>query len=172
MKKLFFLFTIFLFAGLSFAQEIEYKTLHTSSVYGQTFELIELSDDDGCLLCLRMSDNKNSNKNKITFYDSDLPTVYHIYSEFFTNAKEYSRAVDACKEFMDKSLNLIYLADMKDICDIAPCSELVIYKVFQNEKGEKYIDIEYDCSDLQQLFEIAAKYNAKGRAYVMEKYSE
>ena len=102
---------------------------------GQTFELIELSDDEGCVLCLYMTDNKNTNKNRVTFYDSEVPVVYHIYSPFFTNPSEYSKAIDACKEFLTKSMNYIYLADIKDICDIAPCCELVIYKVFQDDKG-------------------------------------
>lgn len=172
MKKLFFLTVFILIAGFSFAQEIQKKILYSGGVYGQTFELIELSDDEGCILCLYMTDNKNTNKNRVTFYDSEVPVVYHIYSPFFTNSSEYSKAIDACKEFLTKSMNYIYLADIKDICDIAPCCELVIYKVFQDDKGEKYIDIEYDCSDLKMFFEIASMYNAKGRAYVMEKYLE
>ena len=39
-----------------------------------------------------------------------------------------------------------------------------------NESGKKYIHREYECSDLEKLFEIASMYNAKGRAYVLEKY--
>lgn len=122
-------------AALS-AQAFTTKTLYRTGVYGQTFELIELSDDEGCILCLFMTDNKNSNKSGVTFYDSELPTVYEIYSPYITNSKEYSKTVDACKEFFDVSMNLIYLADMKDICDIAPCCELEDYSVKQFENGE------------------------------------
>ena len=57
--------------------------------------------------------------------------------------------VDACKDFFDVSMNLIFLADIKDICDIAPCCELKDYSVKQFENGGKYIHIEYDCEDLE-----------------------
>ena len=154
------------------AQDFTTKTLYRTGVYGQTFELIELSDDEGCILCLFMTDNKNSNKSGVTFYDSELPTAYYIFSKYITNSKEYSKTVDACKEFFDISMNLIYLADMKDICDITPCCELENYSVKQFENGEKYIHIEYDCEDLELLFKIASMYNAKGRSYVFEKYVE
>ena len=154
------------------AQDFATKTLYRTGVYGQTFELIELSDDEGWILGLFMTDNKNSNKSGVTFYDSELPTVYEIYSPYITNSKEYSKTVDACKEFFDVSMNLIYLADMKDICDIAPCCELENYSVKQFENGEKYIHIEYDCEDLELLYEIAHNYNRIGRAYVLEKYAE
>ena len=158
-------------AALS-AQDFTTKTLYRTGVYGQTFELIELSDDEGWILCLFMTDNKNSNKSGVTFYDSELPTVYEIYSPYITNSKEYSKTVDACKEFFDVSMNLIYLADMKDICDITPCCELEDYSVKQFENRGKYIHIEYDCEDLELLFKIASMYNAKGRSYVFEKYVE
>ena len=115
---------------------------------------------------------KYSNKSGVTFYDSELPTAYYIFSKYITNSKEYSKTVDACKEFFDVSMNLIYLADMKDICDIAPCCELEDYSVKQFENGEKYIYIEYNCEDLELLFKIASMYNAKGRVYVLEKYAE
>ena len=87
------------------------------------------------------------------------------------NHKFYdSKAIEVSKEFFDKSMVLVYLADMKDICDIAPCCELENYSVQQSENGSKYIHIEYDCTDLNLLFEIAGIYNAKGRAYALEKY--
>ena len=172
MKKLFCVFIFFVIACVSFAQDFQSKVLHSSGVYGQSFELIELSDDEGCVLCLYMADNKDTNKFNLAFYDSEWPTEYCIYSKFFTNPSEYSKAVEACKNFMDKSMNLIYLADMKDICDIAPCCELAEYNVVKFDDGTKCIHIEYDCSDLEKLFEIAARYNQKGRAYVMEKYLE
>jgi len=156
----------------NFAQNFTAKTLYRTGVYGQTFELIELSNDEGCILCLFMTDNKNTNKAGVTFYDSELPSAYYIFSKYITNSKEYSKTVESCKEFFDYSMNLIYLADMKDICDIAPCCELENYSVKQFENGEKYIHIEYDCEDLELLFKIASMYNAKGRAYVLKKYVE
>ena len=152
------------------AQDFQTKTLYRTGVYGQTFELVELSNDEGCILCLIMSDNKNTNRTGVTFYDSELPTTFYIFSKFFTNSKEYSKAIDSCKEFFDKSMVLVYLADMKDICDIAPCCKLENYSVQQSENGTKYIHIEYDCSDLEQLFKMAGEYNHRGRAYVLEKY--
>lgn len=170
MKKIIIAFLALLATTNSFAQNIQTKTLYRTGVYGQTFELVELSDDDGCILCLIMSDNKNTNRTGVTFYDSDLPTTYYIFSNFFTNPSEYSKAIEASKEFFDKSMVLVYLADMKDICDIAPCCELKNYSVQQSENGSKYIHIEYDCTDLNLLFEIAGMYNAKGRAYALEKY--
>lgn len=78
-----------------------------------------------------MTDNKNTNKAGVTFYDSELPTAYYIFSKYITNSKEYSKTVDACKEFFDVSMNLIYLADMKDICDAeykAPPFVLSLYQ--------------------------------------------
>lgn len=52
------------------AQDFTTKTLYRTGVYGQTFELIEISDDEGCILCLFMTDNKNTNKVDVKFYDS------------------------------------------------------------------------------------------------------
>lgn len=170
MKKIIIAFLALLATTNSFAQNIQTKTLYHTGVYGQTFELVELSDDDGCILFLIMSDNKKTNRTGVTFYDSDLPTTYYIFSNFFTNPSEYSKAIEVSKEFFDKSMVLVYLADMKDICDIAPCCELENYSVQQSENGSKYIHIEYDCTDLNLLFEIAGMYNAKGRAYTLEKY--
>lgn len=170
MKKIIIAFLALLTTTNSFAQNIQTKTLYRTGVYGQTFELVELSDDDGFILCLIMSDNKKTNRTGVTFYDSDLPTTYYIFSNFFTNPSEYSKAIEVSKEFFDKSMVLVYLADMKDICDIAPCCELENYSVQQSENGSKYIHIEYDCMDLNLLFEIAGMYNAKGRAYALEKY--
>lgn len=170
MKKIIIAFLALLATTNSFAQNIQTKTLYHTGVYGQSFELVELSDDDGCILCLIMSDNKNTNRTGVTFYDSDLPTTYYIFSNFFTNPSEYSKAIEVSKEFFDKSMVLVYLTDMKDICDIAPCCELENYSVQQSENGSKYIHIEYACTDLNLLFEIAGMYNAKGRAYALEKY--
>ena len=165
------LFALLSSAALS-AQDFTTKTLYRTGVYGQTFELIEFSDDEGCIICLFMTDNKNSNKSGERFYDYALPTAYYILSKYITNSKEYSKTIDACKKFFDYSMNYIYLADMKDICDIAPCCELKNYSVKQLENGVKYIHIEYACEDLELLFKIASMYNAKGRSYVLEEYAE
>ena len=85
------------------AQDFTTKTLYRTGVYGQTFELVELSDNDGCILCLIMSDNKKTNRTSVTFYDSDLPTTYYIFSNFFTNPSEYSKAIEVSKEFLIKA---------------------------------------------------------------------
>lgn len=61
------------------AQDFTTKTLYRTGLYGQTFELIELSDDEDCIFCLFMTDNKNTNKVQVTFYDSALPTAYYIF---------------------------------------------------------------------------------------------
>lgn len=170
MKKLFFALCILFITSITYAQEIKTTTLYQTGVYGQTFELIELTDGDSCLLLIRMYDNKNTNKYNVQTYDSELPTQYYIFSNFYTNASEYSKAIEKCKNFLSTSMNYIYLADMKDICDIAPCCEFVDYCVRQSDNNEKCIHIEYDCYDLDLLFTIASQYNSKGRAYVLEKY--
>ena len=77
MKKLFFLTVFILIAGFSFAQEIQKKILYSGGVYGQTFELIELSDDEGCVLCLYMTDNKDTNKNRVTFIAFGVVFLYN-----------------------------------------------------------------------------------------------
>lgn len=174
MKSFKFIFTMLVTVLISiplYAQDFTTKSLYRTGIYGQTFELIELSDDEDCFLCLFMTDNKNTNKTSVTFYDTELPTAYYIYyTKSLTNSREYSKTVEACKEFFDKSMLLVYLADIKDICDIAPCCEIEAYSVKKFDNGEKYIHIEYDCSDLELLFRIAGEYNHRGRAYVMEKY--
>ena len=119
-----------------------------------------------------MADNKNSNKSGVTFYDSELPTAYYIFSDYITNSKEYSKTVDACKQFFDKTMVLVYLADIKDICDIAPCCELDKYKIERSDDGTKYIEISYNCKDLETLFKIAGEYAGYGRAHVLEKYGK
>ena len=143
------------------------KTLHQSGVYGQSFELVEFNDGSQYQLLLYMSDNKTK---MTTTYDLSMRTVYYIHSKWFSNSVEYSKTIEACKEFFDVSMNLIYLAEMKDICDIAPCCSLLNYKIAKDNNNEKYILIEFDCSNLELLFEIARLYNAKGRDYVLEKY--
>ena len=117
-----------------------------------------------------MSDNKDTNKSGVRTYDSSLPTVYFIWSKWFTSPSEYSSAIEASKQFFDASLNLVSLADMKDICDIAPCCKQLAYGTIKSKDGKKHINIEYECSDLQTLFEIAGEYNRKSREYVIEKY--
>ena len=143
------------------------KLLYTTGVYGQTFNLFEKEGKNGKMLTLFMEDNKTS---KTTTYDLALETVYFILSDDISDSREYSRLVDASKSFFDYDMNLIYLADMKDICDIAPCCTRLNYCISENNNHEKYILIAYYCSDLPLLFEIARLYNAKGRDYVMQKY--
>ena len=170
MKKLFFALCILFITSITYAQEIRSNTLYQTGVYGQTFELIEVTDGEGCILLIRMYDNKNTNKFNVKTYDSELPTQYYIFSDYYTNAGDYSKAIEKCKSFLNTSMNLIYLADIKDICDIAPCCEFVNYCVQDSDNNEKCIHIEYDCNDLDLLFTIASQYNAKGRAFVLEKY--
>lgn len=122
----------------------------------------------GGLLCL--SDNKNPGSQTAT-YDEALPTAYFIWSKWFENSSEYSSAVSAAKEFFDKTMTMVYLSDLKDICDIAPCCKQLHYGVKEARKNSKYIHIEYDCSDLETLFKIAAEYNGYGRDYVLRKYA-
>ena len=166
MLTILFLITI---NGL-YAQTTTTKKIYNGGVYGQTFEITEYSDGNRCRLLITMSDNKNKNTQVQTF-DSTLPTVYYIWSKWFSSPGEYSKAVEASKNFFDYDLNLVYLADMKDICDIAPCCKSTDYRIKQwNNSKQKYIYIEYECSDLELLFEIARFYNAKGRDYVFEKY--
>lgn len=166
MKKSFFFLTVLFITTFSFAQDNS-KTLYRTGVYGQSFELAEYTNGDKCQLLLFMSDNGT----KITTtYDSELPTVYYIWSKWFTSPSEYSKTIKRCKTFFDVDMNLIYLADMKDICDIAPCCKGKDYRVKKTKDGRKYIFIEYECSDLELLFEIATMYNAKGRDYVLNNY--
>lgn len=152
-----------------YAQSITTKQLYSGGVYGQTFEITEYSDGNQCKLLITMSDNKNKNTQVQTF-DSTLPTVYYIWSKWFSSPSEYSNAVDASKSFLNYSMNLIYLADIKDICDIAPCCKNLDYSVATTKQGNQFIRLEYDCSDLKLFFEIAERYNAKGRDYVLKNY--
>ena len=148
-------------------QKITSKTLYQSGVYGETFELAEYISGNKRHLLLFMSDNATKITNT---YDDSMPTVYYIWSKCFINPSEYSKAVERCKTFFDVDMNFISLAEMKDICDIAPCCESKEYSVKKTKDGQKYIYIEYDCSDLDLLFEIAGFYNQKGRDYVLQKY--
>ncbi|MBR1912025.1 MAG: hypothetical protein IJ828_06675 [Treponema sp.] len=101
MKKIFTLFLILLTACFSFAEDLSSKTLYRSGVYGQTFKLVEYTDGNKCRLLLYMADNKNTNKSSVTSYDSTLPTAYFIWSKWFTNPNEYSKAIEASKSFFD-----------------------------------------------------------------------
>lgn len=159
----------FLCINSLYAQSIATKQIYRGGVYGQSFEITEYTDGDKCRLLITMSDNKNKNTQVQTF-DSELPTVYYIWSKWFTSPSEYSNAIDASKSFLDVSMNYIYLADIKDICDIAPCCKSLDYSVSTTNQGKKFIRLEYDCTDLKLFFEIAEKYNAKGREYVLKNY--
>lgn len=147
--------------------DVKSKLLYTTGVYGQTFKLLEKEGKNGKFLTLFMEDNKT---NITTTYDLSLETVYYILSDDISDSREYSKLIEASKSFFDNDMNLIYLADMKDICDIAPCCTKLDYCISENSNNEKYILIAYYCSDLPLLFEIARLYNAKGRDYVMQKY--
>lgn len=165
MLTILFLITI---NGL-YAQTTTTKKIYNGGVYGQTFEITEYSDGNRCRLLITMSDNKNKNTQVQTF-DSTLPTVYYIWSKWFSSPSEYSDAVDSTKSFLTYSMNLIYLADIKDICDIAPCCKNLDYSVSTTKQGSQFIRLEYDCSDLKLFFEIAERYNAYGRDYVLKNY--
>lgn len=166
---------IMLFAFLAtisiYAQSSNEKLLYRSGVYGQIFELYELrsNDDGGVMLFLELKDNLDTNKSNIRFYDNNLPTEYFISSGIITNAKEYSTTVAAIKDFFDYALNLVSLADLKDICDLTRCCKLMEYCVETENNGRKHILIDYECSDLKLLFKNATEYNRRGRAYVLEK---
>ena len=69
-------------------------------------------------------------------------------------------------------MNYISIDDIKDICDIAPCCKSLAYKSAKTKDDKQFIDIEYDCSDLNLLFEIAGEYNHRGREYVLEHYTK
>ena len=166
MKKAFLL----CIALITMLQTAVAELLYESGVYGQTFELCEETEGDKTRLNLLLMDNKTK---QTRTYDAELPTAYLINSKWFTNASEYSKAVKACKNFCDHSLNLVYLADMKDICDIAPCCTPVSYRIAEKAVGNKdWILIEYNCSNLDLLFEIAERYNQKGRVYVLREYAK
>lgn len=162
-------FIVILCMNTLYGQSYNTKQLYRDGVYGQTFEITEYSDGNRCRLLITMSDNKNKNTQVQTF-DSTLPTVYYIWSKWFSSPSEYSDAVDSTKSFLTYSMNLIYLADIKDICDIAPCCKNLDYSVSTTKQGSQFIRLEYDCSDLKLFFEIAERYNAKGRDYVLKNY--
>ena len=146
MLTILFLITI---NGL-YAQTTTNKKIYNGGVYGQTFEITEYSDGNRCRLLITMSDNKNKNTQVQTF-DSTLPTVYYIWSKWFSSPSEYSDAVDSTKSFLTYSMNLDY-------------------SVSTTKQGSQFIRLEYDCSDLKLFFEIAERYNAKGRDYVLKNY--
>lgn len=175
MKKFLTFFMVLFIVEFCFAENN--RTIYQSGVYGQSFYLVEYKDGDKCRLLLVMKDNKNSNEMvkkgySLDFYDSKLPTNYYIWSKWFTNPSEYSDAIQASEQFFDISLDFVYLKDLKDICDIASCCTSIYYGVSELNNKEKYIHIEYDCSDLELFFEIASMYTSKGRDYVMQKYSK
>ena len=151
-------------------QKEKVESIYGSGVYGQTFVLFDRTKDGKHQLFMALADNKNTNKSNVKFYDSSLPTVFFIWSKWFTDSAELSKAIKRCKDFFDYDLNYVYLADMKDICDIAPCCSLSNYEVSEDNTFGKHIQIEYGCTDLELLFKIADEYNRKDREYVMQKY--
>ena len=149
------------------SQELSSKDLYSGGVYGQTFMLTEDSDGKKSRLLLIMCDNKSTLTRN---YDSELPTAFFIWSKWFSNPSEYADAVESTKDFFNVSMNYVYLADMKDICDIASCCELKDYRIKKVEDNKECIFIEYVCSDLNLLFDIAYEYNRRGRAYILRNY--
>lgn len=166
-KQIALLFWIVALTANLFAQSSTPKALYKSGVYGQTFYLYEYTDGNNCQLLLFMSDNGTK---QTKTYDSSVATVYYVWSKWFSSPSEYSESIELSKSFFDVSMNFVSLAEMKDICDIAPCCTTKNYSIREAKDGQKYICIEYDCSDLELLFEIASVYNRKSRAYVLEKY--
>lgn len=168
MKKSFFIFIALLISTFCFA-EGKSELLYSDDVYGQTFTLWEFSDETGASLWLFMYDNKTK---QTRTYDSELPTEFCIITPVFTNPSEYAKAVEKAKSFFNSTLNFVYLADMKDICDIAPCCDCFDYCIDIDNDDAKYISISYFCDDLDLLDEIANAYNRKGRVYCLETYVE
>ena len=163
-KILFFALCI---VGIACAYGEEWNELYTTGIFGQTFQLLD-TDEDETSLMISLCDNKS---NRVQNYDPKLPTEYVIWSKNFENTKEYSKAIKACKEFFDKTLTYVYLSNMKDICDIAPCCFLVDYCIGKIGDTE-VIRIMYDCDDLDLLFYIASIYTANGREYVLRLLEE
>ena len=168
MKKFFLIVLLIIISTFTYAQNnYSLKNLYDGGIYGQTFKLDEFKNKNGIMLRLFMCDNKTSiTKN----YDSDLPTVICIFSNFIEDQDVYLDTVDECKYFFDISMDYVYLADMKDICDICPSCEFSNYEIIENNDKGKCIYIAYDCYDFELLFEIASQYTMKGRAFVLEKY--
>ncbi len=158
---------LYCITNLVVSQDLSSKQLYLGGVYGQTFELTEYSDGTKSRLLLFMADNKPT---LISNYDSELPTVYFIWSKWFSNPSEYVDAIEMSKDFFNLSLNYVSLADMKDICEIASCCELRDYRIKKTNDNKEFIFIEYVCSDLELLFKIAYEYNRRGRAYSLRNY--
>lgn len=103
--------------SIFFAQSISSKKFCTSGVYEQTFYLYEYTDGDNGQLLVFVSDNGTK---KLTYYSS-IPTVYYVWSKWFSRPCEYTEAMELTKKnFFDVTMNLVSLAETKDICDIAP----------------------------------------------------
>ena len=170
MKKSFLLLALLFLATFSFAQNIEQKQIYNGGVYGQTLQMFKYDDGNRVKLELFLMDNLTK---QTKTYDPSIQTVYSIRSEWFTSASKYSKVESECEGFLDHTLNYVYLADLKDICDIAPCCKSTDYGVRKTNDGkQKFIYIEYECSDLPLLFEIANAYNSKSREYVLEHYAK
>lgn len=167
MKKIISVLLFLAFTSVLFSQEFKQKTLYKDYMFEQTLAITEDSDGNRCRIKLFMSDNHTTQTRN---FDSEYATVYSICSKWFSNTSEYSNVVEASKEFLNHGMLLIYLADFKDICDIAPCCKSLNYRSVKTEDGMKFIFLEYECSDLEKLFEIAWAYHANGRMYALEKY--
>ena len=163
-KKLFTL--LFLSIGVCFAQSYNTTILYQYNLWGQDFTLTEYSDGSKCRLLITMSDNLSK---EVKTFDNNLPTTFYIWSKWFTNPGEYSTNIEESKHFLYYGMALIYLKNMKDICDLAPFCKLLEYKI-KKVNNKKQIVITFDCSDLLQFFTFAGQYNAIGRDYVIEQY--
>lgn len=164
MKKIISVLLFLAFTSVLFSQD---KQIYEYSIFGQTFVILEESDGNRCRIRLVMCDNHTT---QTRTFDSEYETVYFIRSKWFSNASEYSNVVEASKKFLYYSMLLIYLADFKDICDIAPCCKSLCYDFDKKTDGTKFILLGYECSDLEKLFEIANAYHHQGRMYALEKY--
>ena len=167
MKRKILLFVLCV-AGIVFVYGEEFNDLYTTGIYGQTFRLMEYTDGDETSFVISLCDNKS---NQVKNYDAELPTEFIIWSKNLENTKEYSKALKDCKEFFDSTLVYVYLSNMKDICDIAPCCYFAGYSIGTIGNTE-VIRIMYDCSDLEMLFYIAGVYTVQGRAYVLRLLEE
>lgn len=171
MKKFLAFFICVFITVCAFAQEesvdvFSQKSIYSYQVYGQAFEIFELTYENKFAMMIVMSDNKTKT---VKTFDMEYPTDFFIFSDWYDSKKEYSAIVNKTIDFLSSDMNLISLADMKDICDIAPCCELTTYK-FREDKN--VISICYICVDMEQLYDVARIYNAKGRAYALKRYAE
>lgn len=170
MKKYLLILIFLLVASVAFAQKVETKVLYSYDLWEQTYTLIEYKQDNSCRLLLSMNDNKTNTTSR---YDEKYPTTFYIWSKWYTNpnSSEYKNIIQECKDFFYHGMLLIYLKTMKDVCDIAPCCTLLNYKLATHNYKD-YIHVEYECTDLKQLFDVAWYYHGSGRGATLKKYAK